>query len=271
MTEFSSETREPSSLYLDYLPAIYTDDPAPNDPEFFSRFLLSFQQVITGTGNAELPGIEEILDGIPEQMAGIERYFTPGPDDRASFCAPPEFLEWLSGWVAMELRADTTETQQRAFIANAVSLYRLRGTRAGLRWYLQLFAGEQAVIEIDEGGATTDCDEPEVRVSNDGEADDADANRQRPFHFSVSIYLNMEDPPGEGSAEEMRLYSVYSQIIDQQKPAHTYYSLTIEFSAPSVIADVPCGQELGEMFGDQALGADAPRIWNVPESDMPGS
>src|SRR5262245_59278833 len=126
------------SRYLDYLPAIYREEVDTARPEFLGRMLLAFEQVLTGLGDPAAPGLEEILDGIVEPAGsgtgrgGVQRCCEPGPFVPDGERAPAEVLEWLSGWVALALRADLDELRQRDFIARAASLYRLRGTRRGV-------------------------------------------------------------------------------------------------------------------------------------------
>ena len=59
-----------------------------------------------------------------------------------------EFLPWLSGWVALTLRADWSEATQRSFLQQIVPLYRLRGTRDGLQRMLTLYTGQP--VEVDD-------------------------------------------------------------------------------------------------------------------------
>lgn len=137
------------SRYLDYLPAIFQPDEQTAQPDFLGRFLLAFEQVLTGLGDVQNPGLEEILDGIvaesgASRLAGMERYFDPGVNADGTFAAPSlrapsEFLEWLSGWVALALRADLDEERQRKLIAQAASLYKLRGTKAGLARMIEIY------------------------------------------------------------------------------------------------------------------------------------
>jgi phage tail-like protein len=212
---------ERPSIYLQYLPAIYQDDHLERVPGFLGRFLLSFQQIITGTGDVALPGIEEILDGIPAKMAGIERYFEPGPDLAEEFRAPPDFLKWLSGWVAMNLRADYTIAQQRQFVAQAVSLYHWRGTKKGLNDYLRIYVGPDVGIDINDTPAPT--------------TENTRAGRPSPYFFIVTLTMPGNAQPAAAdvrprrdSIEMARFRQVVEQIVDQQKPAHTYYRLDIE-------------------------------------------
>lgn len=108
----------------------------------------------------------------------------------------PDFLPWLADWVALSLRADWDERTRRDFIGRIVPLYRSRGTRAGLRQLLELYTGQR--VEVHDS-----LDEP-------------------PFFFEVEMTLGTTDPKEQGSAER-----IARVIIDQEKPAHTYYALRI--------------------------------------------
>src|SRR5215207_6100739 len=101
-----------ASSYLKDLPAIFSED------VFLGRFLLAFEQVLTGlpgqVGREPVPalGLEETID----RMATLF-------DPKASWDAllpekerQTEFLHWLSGWVALGVRADWTEAQKRDFL-----------------------------------------------------------------------------------------------------------------------------------------------------------
>lgn len=100
-----------ASRYLDYLPAIYREDP------FLGRFLLPFE--------AELTRIEDLL-------ASVDRYCAPALTDS-------EFLPWLASWVALVLDEEWDEARRRRLIGEAVTLYRWRGTPRGLKRYLEIY------------------------------------------------------------------------------------------------------------------------------------
>jgi len=101
------------SSYLQYLPAIFHQDP------FVGRFLLAFEAVLSGPGYADQPGLQELVDDLPT-------YVDPQT-------TPSEFLPWLAGWVALSLRADWDADTKRRFIQEIVPLYRLRARGPGWR------------------------------------------------------------------------------------------------------------------------------------------
>ena len=61
--------------------------------------------------------------------------------------APAEFLNWLAGWLALDLDEHWTEEKKRSAIAQVFALYARRGTAEGLRAALRFFLGNQAQIE----------------------------------------------------------------------------------------------------------------------------
>lgn len=201
-------------------PVLREDDPA--DPGFLELLLAGLEAVMSGAGDPEDPGLEELLDGIdgPDQiaLAGLERFFSPLPPEATAFPdrhqAPAEFLAWLAGWVALSLRGDITEAQQRVLIANVVPLYRQRGTKAGLEQLLALY-DVGAVVE-------EDLDAMQIGVHSKIGVDTR-LGGGAPHFFRVRASLPLTDP-GTLAAMRRRL----TAIIDAEKPAHTFYTLVIE-------------------------------------------
>jgi phage tail-like protein len=210
---------EVGSRYLDYLPAVFQQDARPGEPNWLGRFLRGFEAILTGVGDPAAPGLEELLDGVPDigagSLRGIERTFEPGaglpPEDRA----PDGFLAWLSQWVALSLRADVDEERQRVLIANAVRLYRLRGTKRGLEELVSLYTTL---------GATIDEASPRMQIGVHSTVGvDTWVDGGPPHYFRVTIRLTTTQP--EEIAARRR---VLTSIIDAEKPAHTYYTLDVQ-------------------------------------------
>lgn len=176
--------QQPPSSYLDYLPAIFRQDP------FVGQFLLAFEAMLNGVGDE--PGLEPTI-------GGIASYFDPAATDA-------EFLPWLAGWVALSLRADWDEPTRRGFIARIVPLYRLRGTRDGLQQMLTLYTGEPVEVY--------------------------DAFDDPPYFFEVQLTLSVADPALLQSKQQ-----IARAIIDQEKPAHTFYSLRIAVPAMRLVSE----------------------------------
>jgi phage tail-like protein len=186
-----------SSNYLQYLPAIFGEDP------FLGRFLLAFEKILTGPERSEGEperGLEQIIADIPTLF---------DPDE-----APEEFLDWLSGWVALSLRADWAPDQKRRFLANIVKLYRWRGTKQNLEELLKTYSpghvaileGEDISFKIGDG-----CEVGETTRLGGG----------LPHFFEVTVTLPNPDP-----VTLDREVEIVRALIDLQKPAHTNYVVT---------------------------------------------
>jgi phage tail-like protein len=164
-----------ASSYLDYLPAIFRQEP------FLGRFLRAFETVLSGTG-AEQPGLETTIGHLAD-------YLDP-------MTTTAEFLPWLAGWVTLSLRADWDEATRKSFIQQIVPLYRLRGTKAGLERMLELYTGQLPYVDDDF---------------------------EQPSHFfQVQLKLTEADPE-----LLQRKQQIARAIIDQEKPAHTFYALQV--------------------------------------------
>jgi phage tail-like protein len=202
------------SQYLSYLPAIYQQDATRDSTNWLGLFLKGFEAVLTGTGDPAAPGLEEQFEGIPGVLAGIERTFEPGPGSPDGFRTPDEFLDWLSGWVALSLRADVPPERQRLLIANAVPLYRIRGTKAGLEKLVSLYTTLGCTV-LEAG--------PRLQIgvhSTIGE--DTSINGGPPHYFRLTMRLATTEP-----AEIAAQRQILTSIIDAEKPAHTYFDLEI--------------------------------------------
>lgn len=199
------------SRYLAHLPALFQDD------DFAGTFLLAFERVLTGLASADPPDLPGVPPGLERILDAIETYFDPA-------LAPDEFLPWLAGWVATSLREDWDATTRRVFIAHIVPLYRRRGTARALQLLLQLYLNptrdpqRDASVEVLEAPKPTDPSYP---------------TPYPPRYFQVRFTVVERDP-----ASLARRASIATEIIDREKPAHTYYGLFI--GSPSLqIANPP--------------------------------
>ncbi|MEG4166551.1 MULTISPECIES: phage tail protein [unclassified Microcoleus] len=181
------------SSYLEYLPASQQADP------FLGRFLLAFERILSGFSSAEPQDPFPKQHGLEEEINRIHTYFNPGTKEDYD-TAQSEFLPWLAGWVALSLREEWTEETKRQFIRQIVPLYRRRGTKAGLEKILQLYLKSSNLPEKVE---VFEFDDP-------------------PHYFQVQVTL--PDPDVEKYWRQARIARA---IIDQEKPAHTYYGLKI--------------------------------------------
>ena len=109
-----------------YLPAVFGADPAAAD--FTDRF--------TALYDTTLRSIERHLDRLP---ALFDPRSAPAPLDARD--ATPDFLGWLADWIGVTLARDWPLPLRRRLLAQAATLYPLRGTREGLWRQLLLLLG----------------------------------------------------------------------------------------------------------------------------------
>lgn len=207
----------PQSNYLQYLPALFHEQP------FVGAFLLAFESILAGQGSASdsIEGYDEILDR-------IDTFFAPQPVSSTSHAAlpldkrqtPSEFLPWLAQWVAISLRDDWSEETKRNFISRIVPLYQKRGTKDGLEELLKLYTNES--VEIYELAAP-------------------------PHYFQVIITLSEADP--EKLNHKQRIARA---LINQEKPAHTFYALQVQIPAMRIINSPATGEE-GLILGENTI------------------
>ena len=113
----------PRVTSLDKLPAVYRDNAEAGD--FTERFLSLFDAAT------------EDLD------RAIERF----PALLDSGCVPDEVLTWLGALLGIVFDSDWDPQLRRALIKATPSLYRQRGTVAGLRQAIELIFGGEPVID----------------------------------------------------------------------------------------------------------------------------
>ncbi len=153
-------------------------------------------------------GIEEILDCIQD-------YFDPDK-------TPLEFLSWLAGWMALILKEEKdwnadNARKKRDLIAKIIPLYQKRGTLDGLREYIKIYVGEDVKISIFEF-----LDPFRVGVTSTVGMNTV-VGEGLPYYFQVFMELPMLD---RVMLEKKKKAII--DIIDQEKPAHTYYVLVIQ-------------------------------------------
>jgi phage tail-like protein len=228
MVDGREQMSESISSYLDYLPAIFRERAEVGPPDFLAGLLRAFEKVLTGCGDAASPGLEEILEGIGDstgnvQLAGSHRYFDPGPElpdaERAPEEPGREFVTWLAGWVALAMREDWEPRQRRRILSTAVSSYRRRGTKDGLRQVLAAYSGLSSII--------TEFVGPQVGVRCTVGQDILLGGP--PHYFRVLLLLTTTSP-----SDLARKGQIVRAIIDAEKPAHTQYDLRVESPAIQV-------------------------------------
>jgi phage tail-like protein len=175
-----------ASEYVKLLPAIYS----LADNEFAGRFLRIF---------------EHVLDPIQVQVDNQPYYFDP-------MLAPRDVLDYMAMWVGLdpEEAEDWPLARRRARVAAAATLYRLRGTRQGIKQHVGIYSGGLPLIQERTNGFRLD---PDARLGVNTQIGD-----DRPRHFVVTIAV---ERPDELDMDTLR------QIIDRDKPVDTSYALRV--------------------------------------------
>lgn len=90
--------------------------------------------------------LDDVLAPMVSTIDCVHGYLDP-------LLAPEDFVRWLAGWFGVLLDESWPVSAQRAVIADAVELYRLRGTMAGLRRHLDVVV--DGTVSIEESGGTS--------------------------------------------------------------------------------------------------------------------
>ncbi|GAA5448128.1 hypothetical protein Ddep01_01888 [Deinococcus depolymerans] len=160
------------ALYASFLPPFYQES------EFLERFL-------------------KILEGVWEPLQrrqdSVELHFDPR-------VAPPPVLGWMAQWLGIPLDPHWPEARQRAWLREAVTLYRWRGTRYGLTRALETVYGLTPVLREDSAEPhtlrVTLLDSPDGEDTASREAVTAFLHAHAPAHAQVTVdWVDAPAPP----------------------------------------------------------------------------
>jgi phage tail-like protein len=189
-----------SRPWINYLPGIYQDSDEEN-ADFLQRFLL-----ITA----------HLTSGIEENLEFVHELFDPRITNA-------RWLPWLASWLAMPLLEGWDEEKRREIIQRIPELYRLRGTAAGLKLALRLFAGVKA--EIHEG----EWPYPGLVVGKSSTIG-KDTVLSPPVFISQCFTVELPEKKTEISRERLRAVQA---LVESEKPAHAHYALVFEETEPT--------------------------------------
>jgi phage tail-like protein len=210
--------------YLQYLPAVFEKD------DLMGRLVMLF---------------ESFWAPIENQVDNIHYYFDPRT-------TPVSFLPWLASWLDLELDERWSEERVRQLIRWAIALHRSRGTKWGLLKYLEIYTGQTA--KIVERIANNFVLGPEAVL---GPAI-ALGQGNMPHTFTVNLRLprpDIEDKKERAREEKLQRRTIES-IIERQKPAHTLYTLVLEFVSPEELER----QDIETETGAEAVEAEIDEI-----------
>jgi len=258
--------------YYELLPDIYQREDFLGQADFLKLFLKGFEDILQGEG-CEGKGFSG--KGLSEILNRIQDYFSPE-------VTPNEFVDWLAGWLALDISRESSEenasaaallsdkqrfpypeekrSRKRHLIKKLAPLYHLRGTKEGLRQIIDIYFGDDLrafhineltkpfVVGDPEGLAKVKTDyarrigEPESGIDFKttslslllarGNFDalgsvvgrSSVVGEAHPYFFIVhaETLVPLSRISGARTKKDM------SDLIDQEKPAHTYYSLKLQ-------------------------------------------
>lgn len=195
----------PRVSYLDLLPRVYRRD--PDGAAFLERFLALFERIFTR--------IEDRYELFSREL---------NPD-----AAPREVIDWLACLVDLAFDPSWPLERRRALVAEAMSLYRQRGTVRGIERYVEIYTGTRpAIVEAFlrrparpaflGGRGSVLGGSFALAACAPGDAPDAALARDYAHRFAVAVYL---DDPCDADV----LLPVVDRIVAANKPAHTVHTL----------------------------------------------
>jgi len=174
--------------YLRFLPEMYERD------RLLSRFLMLF---------------ESFWQPLDRQVDTISEYFDVDLTTK-------RMVDFMGSWVGMMPESALPDDRKRALVKNAVELYRKRGTRLGLKRFLELVTGGSAHIE--EHRSSDLVLGPNAFMGHETAL--GKGNVPHSFTVYVSIPAQVRDV--------LDWETVLANLIEREKPAHTQYSLVLE-------------------------------------------
>ncbi len=162
--------------------------------------------------------------------------------------APDDFVDWLASWVGVDIDETWSLERRRQLIRDAVLLYRIRGTAAGLAAHIDLYIG--VVPAIEESGG---CGWSET-------AGAALPGSPRP-HLTVRLVVS--DPATVNRTTVQR-------IVGSSRPAHLPFELEVVAEGAKArgatrTRRVDSGADDGD--GPDTSDADAPGAVDLPGSE----
>jgi phage tail-like protein len=118
------------------------------NPHPLAQHLPAIYQQEDEFAKALTQGLDTVLAPVFAAIDNLDAYLDP-------HLSPEDFLQWLGGWLAVELDDSWPLPQRRDFVARATDLYRIRGTRCGLTAYLETVTGGSVEIRETGGSASS--------------------------------------------------------------------------------------------------------------------
>lgn len=143
-------------------------------------------------------GLDDVLAPVFLVLDNLAAYVDP-------LVAPDDFVEWLAGWVGVELDETWPDARRRAVVDAAVVAHRRRGTARGLAEHVRLVTGVEVDL-VETGGA--------VWSATPGTAPPG----REPPHVTVRVRA-----PDPAAVDRVRLDRAVREAI----PAHVAYAVEV--------------------------------------------
>jgi phage tail-like protein len=143
-------------------------------------------------------GLDDVLAPVIATLDCLSAYVDPR-------LAPADFLTWLGTWVGVALDESWPLDRRRATVAQAVALYRTRGTPGGLRAHLEVLTGGQ--VEVTDSGGVYWSTTPDSTTATEG-----------PPALAVRV-----TDPDRGASDPVVLH----ELVGSSKPAHVPHTVEI--------------------------------------------
>jgi phage tail-like protein len=147
--------------------------------------------------------LDEVLAPAVDTLDCLYAYLDPR-------LAPADFLEWLADWVGVALNENWPLARQRAIVAAAVGLHRIRGTVAGLREHLELATG--GTVEIGDSGGAAWSNRPLAELPGDA---------------APTLTVRVVVPAGSEVSAAM-----IEDLVIAAKPVHVAHQVTVVAGDP---------------------------------------
>jgi phage tail-like protein len=178
-----------------------------------------------------MSAFDEVLAPLFTTLDCFECYLDPK-------LAPDDFVDWLASWVGVDIDETWTLERRRRLILEAVALYRIRGTAAGLAAHVNLYAGVTPEIQ-DSGG----CEWSQT----------AGSPMPGSAHPQLTVRLRVDD-----TANIKR--TTVSRIVAASRPAHMPYQVEMLVGGTAV-------EEADEGAGLPPADEHAPGPVDLPGSE----
>lgn len=257
--------------FYELLPDIYQRGDFLGKTDFIKDFLKGFEDILQGEAS-EGKGFSE--KGLSQILNRIQDYVSPE-------VTPNEFVDWLAGWLALDISREPFEengsaaallsdkqrfpypeekrSRKRHLIKKLTPLYHLRGTKEGLRQIIDIYFGDDLrgfhINELTKpfvvgdpaglekvradyvkriGEEESGIDYKKISLSVLLVRGNFDAlgsvvgrstvvGEAHPYYFIANAETLLPVSRISGAQTQKGM----SDVIDQEKPAHTYYSVKL--------------------------------------------